>query len=67
VLKIEERPKIRFRSREGFCLASLVVFWSMKEAVNLAAPYAYFFLVLTLIGGKDTGVWVSVISSAATC
>jgi hypothetical protein len=23
VLKIEEQPKIRFRSREGFCLASL--------------------------------------------
>ncbi len=24
MLKIEERPKIRFRSREGFCLAALV-------------------------------------------
>jgi len=23
VLKIEEQPEIRFRSREGFCLASL--------------------------------------------
>jgi hypothetical protein len=26
VLKIEERPSIRFRSREGFCLASFVYY-----------------------------------------
>ncbi len=44
-MKIEEQPRIRFRSREGFCLASLAsithVDWLVNQYIGYYLP-AYF-------------------------
>ncbi len=54
MLKIKEQPKIRFRSREGFCLVSLGKGFAMLTALH-ASTIMWAFGACWLLGSRIVG------------